>query len=42
VRLRDEALLTLDADFLATDLPVVLHPKRRARRNVAPSTGPSS
>ena len=31
-RLRGEALLTLDADFLATDLPVVLHPKRRARR----------
>ncbi|NLD67789.1 MAG: type II toxin-antitoxin system VapC family toxin [Limnobacter sp.] len=25
-RIRDEALITLDADFLATDLPVVLHP----------------
>ncbi len=31
-RLRGEALLTLDADFLSTDLPVVLHPKQRARR----------
>lgn len=27
-RIRDEALITLDADFLATDLPVVLHPDR--------------
>jgi uncharacterized protein with PIN domain len=25
---RDEALITLDADFLATDLAEVLHPKR--------------
>lgn len=25
----NEALITLDADFLRTDLPVVLHPKRR-------------
>ncbi len=33
-------LLTLDADFLTTDLPVVLHPKRRAPR-VAPSKRPS-
>lgn len=30
----------LDADVLATDLPVVLHPKRRAPR-VAPSKRPS-
>lgn len=28
-RLRSEALLTLDADFLKTDLEKVLHPKRR-------------
>lgn len=27
-RIRNEALITLDADFLATDLPVVLHPDR--------------
>lgn len=26
--LRHEALITLDEDFLATDLPAVLHPKR--------------
>ncbi|MBN9462528.1 MAG: type II toxin-antitoxin system VapC family toxin [Burkholderiales bacterium] len=29
-RLRGEALITLDADFLATDLQSVLHPKRQA------------
>ena len=29
--LRNEALITLDADFLATDLPVVLHPERATR-----------
>lgn len=28
--LRGEPLLTLDADFLKTDLPEILHPKRRA------------
>lgn len=28
-RLRSEPLLTLDADFLKTDLAEVLHPKRR-------------
>lgn len=28
-RLRSEPLLTLDADFLKTDLPEILHPKRR-------------
>lgn len=28
---RGEALLTLDADFLATDLPLVLHPQRAGR-----------
>jgi ribonuclease VapC len=28
-RLREEALLTLDADFLKTDLKSVLHPRRR-------------
>ena len=27
-RIRDEPLITLDSDFLATDLPVVLHPNR--------------
>ena len=27
-RRRGEALITLDTDFLATDLPVVLHPSR--------------
>ena len=27
-RIRRETLITLDADFLATDLPVVLHPDR--------------
>jgi len=30
--LRGERLLTLDAGFLATELPVVLHPKRRRPR----------
>ena len=29
-RLRAEPLLTLDADFLKTDLAEILHPKRRA------------